>query len=277
MTAPDRHAHYDELAVGHALGALEPEDEQVFLDHSMPCARCERVIAAHHDTMAQLAYAAPPVALPPALWEGIRAGVEASDRASTFPGAAPEVGAEVAPDDLSAVRRRRDARGQLTRRFVAATSVAAGFALVLTLVVQNVSLREQQQQEVAYSAAIARVISTYGSDVKHVPLLAPGAGQADGVAVAVAVIDGSRVHLVVDSLAANDRSDSTYVLWERTVAGDVQAVGTFDVTGTHDVEVVADLQLPNAEQLQGLAVTKEAGRIAPPTSFQPALASGILA
>ncbi len=271
MTAPDRHAAYDELVVGHALGALEPEDEQVFLNHLLACARCERAMAAHHDTMAHLAYAVEPAVLPPSLWEGIRVGVEASDRASTFP--VPAAESVTGFDDLTAARDRRAARQQLTKRFVAATSVAAGFALVLTLVAQNVSLREQKQLEIAYSANVAKVISTYGSNVRHVPLRAPGSDDV----TAVAVVDGDRLHLVVDSLAANDRKSSTYVLWERTVGGGVQAVGTFDVTGARDVEVVSDLRLPDAAQLQGLAVTKEVGRTAPPTSFQPALAAGTVA
>ena len=42
MTRPDQHERFEELAAGHALGALEPEDEQAFLAHVPACARCER-------------------------------------------------------------------------------------------------------------------------------------------------------------------------------------------------------------------------------------------
>jgi len=50
----DTHALYDQLAVGHALSALEPEDEQAFLAHLPGCAACERALAEHTETLAHL-------------------------------------------------------------------------------------------------------------------------------------------------------------------------------------------------------------------------------
>ena len=45
MSTPDLHQRFDELAVGHALGALEPGDEQDFLRHAASCARCDRAVS----------------------------------------------------------------------------------------------------------------------------------------------------------------------------------------------------------------------------------------
>lgn len=271
MTAPDLHQRFDELAVGHALGALEPGDEQDFLRHAASCARCDRAVHAHLETLGHLAYASDPATPPASLWDAVRAGVDASDRAVSWPGDA--VVPPVATDELASARTRRDRRS-VAKRVVAATSVAAGFVLVASLVAQNVSLREQQQDQLRLTQSMEKVLSTYdGAGVRRVLLSAEGEDQP----AAVAVVDGPHLHLVVDSLKPNDARSTTYVLWERTVAGDVRAVGTFDVTGDHDVEVVADLVLPDAEQLKALMVTHEQGRTAPASSTQRAVVAGTLA
>ncbi|MDP3712765.1 MAG: anti-sigma factor [Mycobacteriales bacterium] len=275
MSTPDLHQRFDELAVGHALGALEPGDEQDFLRHAASCARCDRAVLAHLETLGHLAYASDPATPPASLWDAVRAGVDASDRAVSWPGDAvvPPAGT----DELAAARTRRDGRRDsrsVLKRVAAASSVAAGFVLVASLVVQNVSLREQQQDQLALTQSMEKVLSTYdGAGVRRVLLTAEGEEQP----AAVAVVDGARLHLVVDSLKPNDARATTYVLWERTVAGDVRAVGTFDVTGDHDVEVVADLVLPDAEQLKALMVTHEQGRKAPASSTQRAVVAGTLA
>lgn len=43
--------------LSNAAGGLEPPGEQLFLAHLQPCARCERELAVHQATLAQLAYA----------------------------------------------------------------------------------------------------------------------------------------------------------------------------------------------------------------------------
>jgi anti-sigma-K factor RskA len=271
VTAPDPHAPFDELAAGFALGALEPEEEQALLRHLPSCARCERSVAEHAETLAHLAYAAEPAALPASLWEGIRAGVEASGREVRFPSSQPEPAADPGPTvvDLDGVRRRRAARRALLSRAAAVVSVAAGAALVVVLIAQNAAMREERDQQLAWSAGVERVLSSYGSDVRMLPLTAQGSDRAS----AVAVVEGDRLHLVVDALEANDRERTTYVLWAKTVAGDVRAVGAFDVIGDHDVEVVDDLRLADPALLKALVVTHEKGRKAPASSTQPAVAS----
>ena len=96
------HDRFEELAVGHALAALEPDDEQAFLAHLRGCAACERNVAAHTETLSHLAYAAGPVELPDSLLSGIRAGVRASGRPMASPAAALE-----RPATLDEARARR--------------------------------------------------------------------------------------------------------------------------------------------------------------------------
>ena len=86
------HGEWDALAVGWALSALDPEDEERFAEHLPGCARCTATVRESLYTVADLAYALPDEAPPPALKSRLMAAVGAEPRT---PGAAPEP--EVAP------------------------------------------------------------------------------------------------------------------------------------------------------------------------------------
>jgi anti-sigma factor RsiW len=58
------HGTFDEMAVGYALHALEPEDEAVFAVHLPTCPRCAATVAETGEVMAALA-ADLPAAEPP--------------------------------------------------------------------------------------------------------------------------------------------------------------------------------------------------------------------
>src|SRR3954471_2556281 len=99
MTAPGGHEVFAELAAGHALDALEPADQQVFLEHLETCAECQQSVAWHTETLGHLAYAAEPAELPPGILEGIRRGIADTARP-------PVEVAEPAPVQLAEVRAR---------------------------------------------------------------------------------------------------------------------------------------------------------------------------
>ena len=254
MSSPDTmHASYDELAVGYALSALEPDDEQQFLDHLRTCAACARALAEHSETLAHLAYAAEAEAPPPSLLEGIRAGIAESGRAGAFP----------APLSLDAHRERRSMG---TRVMTATLGAAAAVALVLSLVfVRGLMTDRDNQQDVNGRLAAA---------VKH--LVVPGARlidlKGDG-GHGTLILSGKDVSLVMAGMPRNDASSSVYVLWEQTTFGDVSAVGVFDVKAD-DIAVV-NLQLRQApDSVRAFMVTKEKGRTAPPRTTQPVLVAG---
>ncbi len=265
MTDPGRptaHEQFAELAVGHALSALEPEDEQLFLAHLPGCAQCERDVAEHRETLSHLAYGVEAAEPPAALLTGIRDGVRRSARESSFP----------APVSLAAARHRR--LGRLAPRDLRRTAVGAGIAaaaaLVVGLAAMNSSLQHDNKEQVAWGQRLAstvRVLEDTGS--KSVPLA--GAGKN---VQAVAVLHGDAVSLVVDGLAPNDKQNSTYVLWEVSRFGDKRAVGTFDVSKS-GLDVVRGLRLHSGPgAVQSLAVTHEASRTAPPLSTRPAVVAG---
>lgn len=251
MTAPDPHACFEELAVGHALCALEPDEEQSFLAHVRSCARCERDVLAHRETAAHLAYAAPSVELPPAVLAGIRAVT--GGPAAVAPPPAPVV-------DLDSRRRKPPVW----------VGVAAAAALVVSLGVWNVDLQRDKADSVEYSGRLAAAVEALEAPGTQAVQLAAG-GQVN----AVALVDGKRVQLVVDGLPPNDRSRSTYVLWTKGRYGEVRAAGTFDVR--HEGAHVAGTLTIASNDVSALMVTLEPGRKVPAVASNPLLSFGTLA
>jgi hypothetical protein len=81
------HGEWDALAVGWALSALDPEDEERFAEHLPGCARCTATVRESLYTVADLAYALPDEAPPPSLKSRLMTAVAAEPRT---PGTAPE-------------------------------------------------------------------------------------------------------------------------------------------------------------------------------------------
>ena len=259
MSPPDAHARFEELAAGHALHALEPEDEQAFVQHLSSCARCERDLVEHETALAHLAYA-PDVAEPPAsLLEGIRAGVLASGREVSFPEPAAQ------PVSLEGARRRRDAAR--LRRAGIWTGVAAAFALVVSLGTWTALQQDQDRDEL--DGRLAAVVSQLRDGATETVPLAGESGQV----VAVALVRGDEMSLVVDGLPVNEEG-TTYVLWGESTYGDKRAVGAFDVT-SEDIDVLEGMKVQaSVSDVTRFMVTHEKGEAAPPIPTLPVLASG---
>ena len=262
MKRTDEHDQYAELAVGYALYALEPEEEQLFLTHLAACAACERAVAEHAETLTHLAYAAEPADPPPALLEGIREGVRASGREASF----------AAPVSLDAARedRARRRQGPGLRRAATWVGAAAAFALVASLGVWNTQLqRDRDEQLIATGGLAAAVEALRGEGARTVPLK----GE-DGRPVAVAIVHEDTMELVLQGLAPNDAAATSYVLWAKDRVGSVHAVGTFDVA-SQGLDVVEGMALPAAGgDLTRFMVTQEDGNVAPRVSTRAVLAAG---
>jgi anti-sigma-K factor RskA len=68
------HDRWEELAAGHALNALEPEETEAFTAHLAGCERCRRVLADHDFVASQLGTLVDDQEDAPS-WQRIRAGV----------------------------------------------------------------------------------------------------------------------------------------------------------------------------------------------------------
>ena len=264
MTGPYDHARFEELAAGHALSALEPEEEQAFLQHLATCATCERDVQEHRETLVLLALSTDPAEPPPSLLDGIRAGVVGEQRQAPVP-AAPPVRAQ-APTSLDDARGRRAAR---TTRAVQWVGAAAAAALVLSLGAWNLALRNDRDASQQVGDRLAAAVQDLSRpDSRSVRL-----ESEDGSVLAVAVVADDGVSLVVDGLEPNS-SGTSYVLWAQDASGGVRPVGAFDVE-QEQVDVVEDLPVEGGvETVTEYLVSREQGDEAPPTPGGPVLASG---
>jgi len=264
------HARYEELVVGHALSALEPEDEELLLRHLPGCAACAADLALHRDTLGQLAHVADAGPPPPGLWSGIRAQVEASGRPVSFASSSPASRGS-GSSRVDELQRRRDLRARLASRTTAWTSVAAAVAVVAGLGLWNLDLQRDRDAQGAVSQRLTQAVRAMEeSPARTVPLAA-----ADGRVTAVAVVHADRLSLVVDGLEPNDAASSTYVLWGTSSGMPAQALAAFDVRDGQ-VDVVRDLPLPVSARapLEQLLITHEEGRAAPASTRQTPLAAG---
>ncbi|MGY1772316.1 anti-sigma factor domain-containing protein [Blastococcus sp. SYSU D00813] len=286
---PDGHEVYDELAVGWALHALEPEDEVVFAAHLPGCARCARTVAETSEVMGALAQDLPQAEPSPGLRDRLRAAVEETPQVPQVPQApqpladppaqpparpappaqprpgpastpAPGGGATRAtgfPDYRPPAPRPADPRPSW-RRVLPNALVAAAVAAILGLGTWNVVLSDARDDAVEQAADQERVVQS---------LLEPGTAtiaplSGDDGQVATVVARDSQVQVVTQGLPLNDQESQVYVVWG--IDGDSPVpLGTFDVDRSRtDVQTVRSTTT-GLDDFEGYAVSLEPGREAP--------------
>jgi len=266
MTAGDRrdvHDPFDELAVGWALHALEPEDEAVFAAHLPGCERCATTVAETSEVMAAMATDLPQAEPSAALRDRIRAAVEQTEQ---LPAPLPEPAtpiepatAPVPPVRAVAPEPRPDGGSPSRwRRALPLGLVAAAVAAILGLGLWNVVLtsdRQQLQETVAEQNEVMNGLLTPGR-ATIAPL------EDDGKAVATVVARGDEVDVITHGLSVNDRRSTTYVLWNMS-GNAAQSLGTFDVTSpTMGMKIVGS-GLTGVDQFDTYGISLEPGRKAP--------------
>ena len=243
------HDDYDGMAVGWALHALEPGEEQAFAEHLATCDRCQRMVAESEEALGELAYDVPLVEPPPRVLERIRQETGAVHARPPGRLAGRPSAAVVTP-----LVRRMPPRS--VRRVLPA--IAAGLVLV-ALLGWNVVLQSRVDEAQRVAAERQQVISELARSTTRAVLT----DSADRT-VAYVVQRGSQLEVVAGGLTPNDRRRSTYVLWAVQGSGQPpRAVGTFDVVSTTmDIRPV-DGTPPPADSFSGFAVSREPGRSAP--------------
>ncbi|CCH88785.1 conserved protein of unknown function [Modestobacter italicus] len=284
----DDHQRWDELAVGWALHALEPEDESVFAAHLTGCDRCARTVAETAEVMAAMAGDLPQAEPSEGLRERLRAAVEETEQLPQTrphaerpgpPAAVPPIPADPprsAPSHPAAARsvqglepsRFGNLRAPLPvrpvdprpawRRVLPTALVAAAVAAVLSLGAWNVALtsdRDAAQATAAEQSAVLDDLLTAGR-ATIAPVL------ADGAPVATVVAREDQVQVVSRTLSVNDSHDSTYVVWGLQ-DGVPEALGTFDVvTPQTDLRTVGSTAT-GLDDYSEYAISIEPGREAP--------------
>jgi anti-sigma-K factor RskA len=272
------HETWDELAVGWALHALEPEDEAVFTRHLPDCARCARTVAETSEVMGSLAADLPPAEPSEELRQRLRAAVEQTEqvrrpvlpldqptdyldeaprpeRRAPVPSRTPRVDPVALPAPSSSDPR------PLWRRRMPQLLVAAAAAVILGLGAWNVVVSTSRQDAQTAAAQERQMINE---------LLTPGqatiapVSDPHGQVMATVVARRGQVQVVSWDLPKNDAQTHTYVVWGMRGTSPV-ALGTFDVVSTQtDLRTVGSPQA-GIDGFDAFAVSLEPGRKAPST------------
>ncbi|MGY1637333.1 anti-sigma factor [Geodermatophilus sp. SYSU D00742] len=270
------HRVFDELAVGWALHALEPEEEAALAAHLPGCRRCGGTVAETGEVLAVLAGGLPAADPPGRLGEELRAAVRESVQVGRQPGAGPPAPAggppvvdatrggadrvvtgpadEPAPDPSGAAPAPT-----AWRRVLPSALVAAAVATVLALGTWNVVLsdaRDQARETVARQADVVNALLVPGRAT-----VVPLSGD-DGAPVATVVARNGVVQVVNHGLPVNDAQEQTYVLWGTRDGGAV-ALGTFDVTSPQTDLWAVGSGSTGLDAPDGYDISLEPGRQAP--------------
>ena len=156
----EEHRVFDELAVGWALHALEPEDEAVFAEHLPGCERCAQTVDDTTEVMASMAADLPRTEPSDQLRERLRAAVAETE--------------QIPPDDVAPQPVRPTATGfpgyraveapsapvPLRRRAPMLALAAAAVATILGLGVWNVFLADSRSDLEATVAQQDRIVDS---------------------------------------------------------------------------------------------------------------------
>jgi anti-sigma factor RsiW len=283
------HEAFDELAVGWALHALEPEDETAFARHLPDCPRCARTVAETEEVMAAMATDLPPAEPSEGLRSRLRAAVERTEQVRrpeavppALPGATARSWSRRRSDDddpvlgvaTPAASPAPPGRLSALRERGWALALAASVAGVVGLGIWNVSLSTARDRAVETAAEQQAVVEE---------LLQPGArvvaqmsAPQGGGPVATVVVRGGDVQVVSQALTVNDETETTYVLWGVREGSAPEAIGTFDVARSRlDVNPVSSAPT-GSDAYDTYAVSLETGR-QPPAEPSEVLASGQVA
>jgi anti-sigma-K factor RskA len=257
---PEDHRAFDELAVGWALHALEPEDEAVFADHLAGCDRCARTVAETSEVMAAMATDLPRSEPSPELRDRLRAAVAETEQVP-LPGEEPAVRPTATgfPHYRPVAPQEPSARPSLRRR-LPALALAAALLGVVALGIWNVFLADSRDDLRATVAQQQDIVDA---------LLTPGAATVsalssdDGTAVATVVARPDRIDVVSYGLSVNDTGSETYVVWGLD-DGDPQPLGTFDVTRSQMTLQTVGSRATGLDDYSRYGISLEPGRQAPP-------------
>ncbi|MBA3523003.1 MAG: anti-sigma factor [Geodermatophilaceae bacterium] len=288
----DRHAHeqFDELAVGWALDALEPDDEAQFARHLAGCARCRQTVTEAHEVTAAMTLALPLEQPSAGLRERIMAAAAAEPPSRPAPaehvfsaesielgsdhgrgahrdraeGGARVLNVRSSGNDWSMQRRaalhRRRRRTRL-RALIRSSAVAAALALVVGLGVWNVELRSERQEAQETAIAQGEVLDQFNDRGDY--RVAPLRNVDNNRRVGQVVIHDDGATVLANGLPLNDLQAQTFVLWGMSDAAAPVPLGTFDVEST-DLEVRnVSSTTTGLDAFGGYAISLEPGRSAP--------------
>lgn len=263
------HDPWEQLAVGHALDALEPADEAALLAHLPSCPACRRTLENARAAMADLAHGTEPAEPPPALWTELR---EAAwrERPPARSGGDPPSPSGAWWRGLG-LQDRRPERFWLRRRWARQLLVVAAVAALLAAGGYAVSLQGLANVRRTQLTALLSCLSDSGC--RTVALYPTQAGPRD--AYAVALVRGRQLELVVQGLVPNNPTTQDYVLWQVQPGSPPVLEATFGVSTSGLSVLDAGTLRAALSSSAALAISREKTSRTPTTPGTPLLEGAV--
>jgi hypothetical protein len=247
----DDHVVWDELAAGHALDALSPDEELTFTAHLESCPRCQASVDDHNLVAAQLgAIAMPEQPLEPPSWASIRTAVIGAT-------AVDSVGRGDLPASVADVVDLGDRR----RRYAGSRRVLAAAAAVVLIAVGGIVVWRTEAGSTSPGVSCG---STPGC---HTVAL----DSTSGVQAASLIVQGDVITMRPTHMKAAP-AGSEYVLWQQPADGRPIAVKVFTQTGSGAVAKATTAVAYS--DTTSFAVSQEPSGPVPPSPTTPLLAVG---
>ena len=260
MTDPRRdHTHYDELAAGYALHALDPADELEFAGHVEDCPRCLQALADYAEVATALADTAPAAEPDQHLGDRILAAA-AADRSLSNGGRRAGPPAAVDGDSqagkpsagVASLCQHQHRRPRHPRRLQLAAAAAA-------VLIAGGGIWAGLSGNGGTPPALTAAGCMHAPQCHEVELT-DAAGHEPAAKV---IVTAGSAWLVPTGIRADDTARHIYVLWQISGAHVPLAVGSFDVRGHGDTPIrIGKLAVPYHGTL-AFAVSLERGRTIP--------------
>ncbi|KAA2257516.1 hypothetical protein F0L68_24765 [Solihabitans fulvus] len=262
----DEPCAHEELAVGWAMHALEPDEEAVLRAHLPGCARCQEAVRATEEVAALLGDGVeqeePPARLRANLLARIEdvpqeteltAGREMIESSSDAAGSQPQPRRSFTEPGSAAAHRRRSR----TRVLLAAAAVLVVLAAAGGVGWRMSRLSDQVAAQQAKSAQLQQILQVAADPTTHRAILRTDAGQP----AAVLLSGDTEAAVLPMGLRPNDQQKQIYVVWGTSTPSPVP-LATFDVpAGADQAEVLK--WSTDAAAHKGFAISLEPGRVAP--------------
>ncbi|MDQ2583896.1 anti-sigma factor domain-containing protein [Saccharothrix yanglingensis] len=255
----------EELAVGFAMHALEPDEEARLRAHLPECARCRETVRSAEEVTAALGSSVRQYDPPDRLRTRLMAAIEDAPQEQVRRAPVHRVAQQVVEPVPLEPRRHR--RAGWARKALAAAAVLVAVVGIGVVGVRLNQLGDQVAAQEARADRLERALDLAADPSANRAVLRTPSGEA--VAVLVSTEDSAA--LMPMHLTSNDTTNQVYVVWGASTPAPV-ALATFDLGGdTSDVQVLA--WSPDAHKHSLFALSLEQGRSMPPEPSD-VLASG---
>lgn len=244
----------EELAVGWAMHALEPDEEARLRAHLPECAMCTRTVRETEAVTAAVGESVDQYDPPARLKARLMEAIEHTPQEQPSPVVEVPDRQDVAePISLDA---RRGLKAKRTRVLLAAAAVILVAAVTGAVGQQLGSLSNQVAEQKSRTDQLEHTFRLATDPATNKAVLR----AKDGTAMAVLFSGDDEAVVVSEGMPANDLAKQTYVMWGTGGNGPV-ALATFDVRpGSPDIILKWD---KDAYAHSGFAISLEPGRTAP--------------